>query len=291
MNAFQARLPCPVCLGVKMEKVRLAERAPARASPGDSTPELVLDHCARCGGVWFDAGEVARLRRIDASALWREIVRREEAHAMRCHACRALLPRTEATCRACGWKVELECPACGRAMRVEERDGMRLDYCPSDKGIWFDHVELTWIWRMQADALVERRSAHGGDLAPEAGGAPLRPLRPLLRRARRGARRGGRGPGPGFVGSARGGLGARRSGRRGRGLALRDRGRNHRWSLRLRQARLQSAAVSSSSRPAVSGRTDTTMTSAATTQIAMSETASPHPIVPASAPTATGPTT
>jgi hypothetical protein len=167
MTRLEIRYPCPVCLGVKMEKVRLPERAPARGRRTGPAAELILDHCPRCGGVWFEAGEVQRLRGIDASALWREIVRRDDVHSMHCHACRALLPRTEAACPACGWKVELDCPACLRPMRIEERDGRRLDYCTRDKGVWFDHDELTHIWKMEADALVRRRGSRevgiGGD--------------------------------------------------------------------------------------------------------------------------------
>jgi Zn-finger nucleic acid-binding protein len=158
MTALQTRLPCPVCLGVKMEKVRLSTRRGA----GDD--DLVLDHCARCGGVWFEAGEVARLRQIDAGALWKAIVPREDVHTMTCHSCRALIPRTQMACSACGWKVQLDCPECERPMKVEERDGLRLDYCTHDKGVWFDHDELTSIWKMKAGALVRRRGSRDLDV-------------------------------------------------------------------------------------------------------------------------------
>jgi len=36
---------------------------------------------------------------------------------------------------------------------------MRLDYCPRDKGVWFDHDELTGIWKLEASELVRRRSS------------------------------------------------------------------------------------------------------------------------------------
>jgi hypothetical protein len=49
-------------------------------------------------------------------------------------------------------------------MRTHERDGMRLDYCSSDKGVWFDHDELTNIWKMKADALVRRRGSRDLDV-------------------------------------------------------------------------------------------------------------------------------
>lgn len=160
MTRFETRYPCPVCLGVRMEKVRLRTNPPrAAARAADASGDLVLDHCPRCGGVWFEAGEVQQLRRIDATALWREIVQRDGVHAMQCHECRTLFPRTAESCPSCGWKVRLHCPMCGREMRVAEQVGMRLDYCPHDRGVWFDHDELTGIWKMEVDALVRRRGS------------------------------------------------------------------------------------------------------------------------------------
>lgn len=152
MNPLETRYPCPVCLGVKMEKVAVANG-------------LALDHCARCGGVWFEAGEVQRLRKIDAAALWREIVQRDGVHAMQCHSCRTHMPRTDTSCSACGWNAELDCPVCDRAMRVADQDGMRLDYCTHCLGVWFDHDELTAIWKIEAGALVKRRGSHPVDAA------------------------------------------------------------------------------------------------------------------------------
>src|SRR5690606_29627379 len=151
MTALETRYPCPVCLGVKMEKVTLA-------GSGEAGP-LTLDHCPRCGGVWFEAGEVQHLRRTDATALWREIAQREGEHAMQCHNCRTHIPRSAQKCHACGWKVELDCPACDRPMKQSEQNGMRLDYCTNCKGVWFDHDELTGIWKMEVDALVRRRGS------------------------------------------------------------------------------------------------------------------------------------
>jgi Zn-finger nucleic acid-binding protein len=149
MKQLETRYPCPVCLGTKLEKITLRE-----------STNLTLDHCVRCGGVWFEAGEVQRLRRVDAAALWREIVQRAGVHAMQCHSCRTHVPRTATACHACGWRVELDCPVCDRRMRVAEQDGMRLDYCTQCRGVWFDHDELTGIWKMEVDALVKRRGSH-----------------------------------------------------------------------------------------------------------------------------------
>lgn len=180
MKRLETRYPCPVCLGVKMAKVTLdigalsnatagesaaeASRA-VRGSPESAAGQLTLDHCPRCGGVWFEAGEVQQLRRADATALWRQVVQRDGVHAMQCHSCRTHIPRTAAECDACGWQVELDCPMCDRPMRVAEQSGLRLDYCTHCKGVWFDHDELTGIWKMEVKELVKRRGSRAVDAA------------------------------------------------------------------------------------------------------------------------------
>ena len=158
---MEVRLACPVCLGVKLSKVRL----PIAPAAADAARELVLDHCGRCGGVWFDAGEVQQLRRCDPGALWSAVVQREGVHAMQCHACSAHVPRTVEACPACGWKVRLDCPHCQKQMEISTDAGLRLDYCRHDRGVWFDHDELADIWKIEANALMERRARAG-----EAGG-------------------------------------------------------------------------------------------------------------------------
>ncbi len=152
VSRLETRYPCPVCLGVKMEKVSL---------PGTSA-DLVLDHCSRCGGVWFEMGEVQQLRKIEPQVLWTHIVQRDGVHSMQCHSCSTHLARTESVCHACGWKVELDCPVCAREMQVTEQTGMRLDFCTYCKGVWFDHDELTAIWKLEATAIMQR---HGGGAA------------------------------------------------------------------------------------------------------------------------------
>ena len=181
-SPLESRHPCPVCLGVKMTKVRLplgggapvaggaaaggaAAGTTAAAAPGE---ELVLDHCDRCGGVWFELGEVQQLRRCDPSALWSAIVRREGVHSMQCHSCSAHVPRTASHCAACGWEVRLDCPTCDRKMDISQQSGLRLDYCRNCKGVWFDHDELASIWNLEAGALMQRR--HGSAMSEGAEG-------------------------------------------------------------------------------------------------------------------------
>ncbi len=165
MPELETRYPCPVCLGATMEK------SPVCAPGGQEA--LLLDHCGRCGGIWFEAGEVSRLHACGAEALWRAVARRTAPSPMRCHDCHALLGRDEAACASCGWRNVLDCPSCQRPMVVAAHDGIRLDVCRSCRGVWFDHEELAAIWRMELTAALHRhpgasrrlRDAGDGSLA------------------------------------------------------------------------------------------------------------------------------
>jgi Zn-finger nucleic acid-binding protein len=159
MKKMEARYRCPVCLGATLEKVRLGMPDARNAD----VPDLVLDHCPRCGGVWFDHGEVQQLRRVDPAELWSKIAQRSEGHQMQCHNCHALLSRNEAKCPACDWRVQLNCPVCDRKMEIAAVDGLRLDVCKRDKGVWFDHAELADIWKLEVNTMVQQRRGALGD--------------------------------------------------------------------------------------------------------------------------------
>lgn len=142
------RYPCPTCLGVVMEKLRVGAHDPVE-----------IDHCRRCGGAWFEYGEVGRLRAHPAAELWSRIARREVESATPCHDCHTPFSRALATCPACGWNSVLGCPSCDRPMRRESRDGLHLDVCRACKGAWFDHGELDAIWNVQVGLALQRRPA------------------------------------------------------------------------------------------------------------------------------------
>ena len=151
----ETRWPCPVCLGVKMEKTSLGTGA------GDASGPLTLDHCARCGGMWFELGEVQRLRSERPESLWARIPAREERHRAQCHTCRAFVDRDAPKCAACGAKTRLSCPACDTRMLQVSSSSLTLDVCKRCKGVWFDHHELEAIWEMERDRLVARRGRNG----------------------------------------------------------------------------------------------------------------------------------
>ena len=159
MKKMEARYGCPVCLGATLEKVRLG-MPDARTA---DVPDLVIDHCPRCGGVWFDHGEVQQLRRVDPAELWSKIAQRSEGHQMQCHNCHTLLSRNEAKCPACDWRVQLNCPVCDRKMEIAAVEALRLDVCKRDKGVWFDHAELADIWKLEVNTMVQQRRGALGD--------------------------------------------------------------------------------------------------------------------------------
>jgi Zn-finger nucleic acid-binding protein len=151
MPDIEPRYPCPVCLGVRLEKTRVGARG-----------ELVLDSCSRCGGVWFELGEVQHLTRHRPEALWHRMARRDEPFRMQCHACHAPMDRNATSCPTCDWRNAIDCPVCDRAMDAQVHDGLRLDVCRDCKGVWFDHVELAAIWNVALERAVRRKQGMAG---------------------------------------------------------------------------------------------------------------------------------
>ena len=158
MPDIEPRYPCPVCLGVRLDKTRVGARG-----------ELVLDSCSRCGGVWFELGEVQLLTRHKPQALWDHVARRDEPFRMQCHDCHAPMDRNAATCPSCNWRNTIGCPVCDRPMHAEVHSGLRLDVCRTCKGVWFDHVELAAIWNLALERATRRTTGTG--LASRPGGA------------------------------------------------------------------------------------------------------------------------
>jgi Zn-finger nucleic acid-binding protein len=164
--ALEARLPCPVCLGVQMEKVRI----------GEAQRGLTLDHCARCGGVWFERGEAEQLARLAPSDLWKVIPPRQTVPSPPCHGCHAPLDRNAERCAACGTKNELKCPACDRTMERRQQSGLTLDVCTSCKGIWFDHAELRSVWSLVIAEMQRKRPGRGAEALAVGGDVLLESL-------------------------------------------------------------------------------------------------------------------
>lgn len=150
---FESRWPCPVCVGVLMEKKHL---------PGSGAGPTV-DYCPRCGGIWFDRGEVSEVARRDHTSLTGLVLDPAARINPPCHKCRAPLDRDAEKCGVCGWKNVLRCPVCDRDMERQSVQGVMLDLCRRCHGVWFDNAELTAIWRMNAAALAAKRPGARSD--------------------------------------------------------------------------------------------------------------------------------
>lgn len=154
MPERETRLPCPACLGVMMDKLKpVKDRA------------LVLDACRRCGGIWFDAGEVGALRQVRPRGLERLVSLRDTAYRMPCHSCHGAMDRNAPACPSCGWRNVLDCPACQKPLHRVERDRLVLDVCRACRGVWFDNHELAEIWNMEVRRHLPATRREDGSLA------------------------------------------------------------------------------------------------------------------------------
>jgi len=137
MKTPEVLYDCPVCLGVKLKKIQLTAHT-----------SLLLDYCPRCGGMWFDKGEVERLQQFQPASLNKKIVLNQSAFSMQCHYCFSFFDRNAALCPNCHWKNVLLCPVCQKNMTRHLVHDMWLDACKNCKGVWFDQIELAQLWNL-----------------------------------------------------------------------------------------------------------------------------------------------
>jgi hypothetical protein len=52
-------------------------------------------------------------------------------------------------------------------MRVARQGDLNLDFCSHCRGVWFDHEELTGIWRLEVESLARRRRSTSLDTAAD----------------------------------------------------------------------------------------------------------------------------
>lgn len=52
----------------------------------------------------------------------------------------------------------MNCPIDGAELKISERQGIEIDYCPQCRGVWLDRGEL--------DKIIERSAAHSPSSAP-----------------------------------------------------------------------------------------------------------------------------
>ncbi|MGD2153048.1 MAG: zf-TFIIB domain-containing protein [Gemmatimonadales bacterium] len=132
------RLRCPVCSGEDMQKI----------SPSDGT-ELMLDYCDKCGGMWFESGEVRQLRFCPPEVLSSLISMKKQLYAVECDSCGNLMTRNAGECPACGKANIIRCPRCDTELERVQGEKFTLDVCQSCRGVWFDNIDLSAVWNLQ----------------------------------------------------------------------------------------------------------------------------------------------
>jgi Zn-finger nucleic acid-binding protein len=154
---LETRWPCPVCVGVMMEKKNF---------PG-SAGSLTLDYCPRCGGLWFDRGEVGRIAQHQESVIRPLLIDPAARVNPPCQGCGTPLDRNAEKCVVCGRRNILDCPVCDEPMERREREGLVLDVCKRCQGVWFDNAELSAIWRLKLAEATQaaRRRGRASDVA------------------------------------------------------------------------------------------------------------------------------
>jgi Zn-finger nucleic acid-binding protein len=110
----------------------------ARLCPDCATPmrqqscfDILLDTCDRCGGIWFDQGEMGRLMRCERTALL--------------NVDEQVIPKIE---RREGISSRRVCPDCMEPLdryQYLHTSPVELDYCPRCGGVWVDDRELANI--------------------------------------------------------------------------------------------------------------------------------------------------
>ena len=154
---IETRWPCPVCVGARMEKIHIRDKAGT----------LTLDTCPRCGGLWFERGEVGQLTTRKPSSLRSHVTTRTDRVRPPCLGCHSPLDRDAEKCGVCGQRNVLHCPSCDREMDRREHAGLVLDFCRHCHGVWFDNAELSAIWRVNLSAgrQLGRRRTSATDVA------------------------------------------------------------------------------------------------------------------------------
>lgn len=103
---------------------------------------VTIDECDSCGGHWYDAGELARIRELSPA---------ERPHDRPGVAPRWVDSKHDA----------MQCPRCRKGLQNERyaySSDLVLDRCPTCNGMWVDSGELD-----RMDALIDEWSADHGD--------------------------------------------------------------------------------------------------------------------------------
>ena len=117
--------------------------------------KIELDHCLKCLGVWFDAGELELLH-------------------MASQADRASEVGVFSLPDADTGEAKRKCPICGKKMRkvlIGREPNVLIDVCPRNDGLWFDSGEVEQLvnqFTLESPGSADHHVvAHLGDVFPK----------------------------------------------------------------------------------------------------------------------------
>lgn len=58
----------------------------------------------------------------------------------------------------------LQCPVDGVELRISQRNGVEIDYCPQCRGVWLDRGELE---KLISQAMADEQTRYGNSYAPD----------------------------------------------------------------------------------------------------------------------------
>ncbi|MBT9317064.1 zf-TFIIB domain-containing protein [Leptothoe spongobia] len=156
----EPRYNCPVCTGLPMQKLKITRQ--------HQEVFLTLDCCNRCGGVWFDEGEVQKSQKIQSPKVRQHISQKPRRWMMHCHDCNTLMDRNLEHCDTCGWHNQIHCPVCTKALQRKHHKDLTLDICHSCQGVWFDQTELTSLWKQSLPEIKNSSKKQPASTLPKA---------------------------------------------------------------------------------------------------------------------------
>ena len=78
----------------------------------------------------------------------------------------------------------MKCPVCNIDLKMSDRQGVEIDYCPQCRGVWLDRGELDKIIERAAAAMGQPTGWHSDD--EHYHGSPQRPEQQGVRRKKKG---------------------------------------------------------------------------------------------------------
>ncbi|HCF60609.1 MAG TPA: hypothetical protein DFS52_21745 [Myxococcales bacterium] len=129
--------------------------------------KLELDACPKCGGFWFDGGE---LEPVAGGQAVRSLAESARRGAAQCKSCGQELGPRHHECVKCGSPAPL-CPECGDVLRVGNLRGVSLDVCLRCSGVYLDRGELQVVaTNLGLAALLEEAGSQARSAASGSGG-------------------------------------------------------------------------------------------------------------------------